>query len=150
MQKNNGFTLVELLVVIAIIGVLATIAIPAYSDYITKSKLTEAFNALSETRMRMEQYYQDNRRYTTAASGTTCGATMPAATTLKYFTVTCTATDTAASQTYTLTATGKSNMTGFAYTLTDQNTKATTATPTSWGSVTGTTCWISTKHGSCS
>lgn len=42
MIVNKGFTLIELMIVIAIIGIMSIIALPIYSDYVTKVRLTEA------------------------------------------------------------------------------------------------------------
>ncbi|QUE31760.1 prepilin-type N-terminal cleavage/methylation domain-containing protein [Francisella philomiragia] len=45
---KKGFSLVELMVVIAIIAILAAVAIPAYSNYVTRAKLTEALANLDK------------------------------------------------------------------------------------------------------
>jgi prepilin-type N-terminal cleavage/methylation domain-containing protein len=41
-RKNKGFTIIELLIIVAIIGILVTLAIPAYLSFISKSRRAEA------------------------------------------------------------------------------------------------------------
>jgi type IV pilus assembly protein PilE len=59
----RGFTLIELMIVVAIVAILAGVALPAYFDYVRRGKLPEAHAALADFRVKMEQYYQDNRNY---------------------------------------------------------------------------------------
>jgi type IV pilus assembly protein PilE len=142
MKNASGFTLIELMIVLAIVAILGAIAVPMYTDYITRAQLVEAHTGLGDLRVRMEQFYQDNRTYDGAALGN-CGAAAPTA--RNNFTFTCLSTG----QTYVATATGAAGRaTGFTFTVNEQNAKATAAAPTGWSSANMGTCWI-TRKGSC-
>ncbi len=133
MKRAAGFTLVELMVVVAIIGILASVAVPAYSDYVTRGKLVEATTQLADGRIKMEQFFQDNRTY--------IGGPLPQAT--KYFTYSFTNDPTAT--TYDIAADGIGSLAGFTYSIDQNNTKSSN-TP-HWGN--GATCWIMRKGDSC-
>ncbi len=55
--QQKGFTLIELMIVIAIIGILAAVAIPAYQDYIKKSKMTDVVAVLSAVQLTTGERY---------------------------------------------------------------------------------------------
>ncbi|HQR54682.1 MAG TPA: type IV pilin protein [Burkholderiaceae bacterium] len=128
-RSARGFTLIEVLIVMTVLAILAAIAIPNYSRYITRGNLVEATNALSEYRVRMEQFYQDNRSYRNA--GGDCGVAVPA--NLQNFALNCVIA--AAGQAYTATATGAGSMAGFAYSINQANVRATTGLPAKWGAL---------------
>src|SRR5688572_12538727 len=138
----KGFTLIELMVVVAIIAILAAIAMPMYSDYLTRGKIAEAVSTLSDMRTRLEQYFQDNRTYV----GACVAGTLAPIPTGKYFTYAC---PTLTATTFTVTATGVAaqGTSGFVYTLDQNNAKQTTGAPTGWSI--STQCWVLKKDGSC-
>ncbi len=58
-MNRNGFTLIELMIVVAIIGILASIAIPAYQDYTIRAQVVESFSITGEMKLSIKDYYKD-------------------------------------------------------------------------------------------
>jgi type IV pilus assembly protein PilE len=133
---NGGFTLIELMVVVAIVGILASIALPSYTAYVTRSKVTEATNNLSNLRVGLEQYYQDNRTYVGGVVTPTGSA--------KYFTYAVTVPLSATAYQITATGVAAEGMTGYSYTIDQNNTKTSTVTGAA-----GATCWLVSSSVTC-
>jgi type IV pilus assembly protein PilE len=143
-SASRGFTLIELMITVAVVAILTAIAFPSYTAYIQRGRISEAVSSLATTRVRLEQFYQDNRNYGATASG--CGVTMP---TTEYFTVTCNWGTGGTDQFYLLTATGSaaSNMSDYAYTVNQSNVQSTTAFP--GAASLPVNCWLQRKGQSC-
>lgn len=150
MRKLSGFSLIEILIVVAIVAILSAIAVPAYTDYVRRGAVVEAFGLMGDYRVRMEQFYQDStstpRSYANAGA---CGATLPSATTR--FTFACVMDTTGGAppgQSYTLTATGVGPLSAFRFTINEANTRRTTGMPSDWGAA-PVNCWVRAKGGVC-
>jgi type IV pilus assembly protein PilE len=147
--------------VVVVIAILGAIALPSYTAYIDRGKFVEAQGKLADLRVKMEQYYLDNRRYSTTAAGGTCGipgGNTPTVPDAKFFSYTCASANpnAAGDQTYTLTATGVATqgIDGIAFTVNESNTKQTTVTAATTMANKGytaatTACWILKKPAQC-
>lgn len=135
----RGMTLIELLIAVSIVGILVAVALPSYTDYVKRSHLTEAYNALSAYHITMEQRFQDTGSYNP------CSAAIPAIQP-KHFAISCALGANAESYVATAAGNGVDSMTGYTFTINEAGTRATTAFPNAASLPAA--CWLS-KRGGC-
>lgn len=137
--RQLGFTLIELMIVVAVVAILASLAVPAYTDYIRRGQVAEAGVFLSDYRVKMEQYYQDYKNYGTA--NCVDGSNPPSWSNFapkgaKNFTFSCQLNGTVG---YFITATGSSGQAaGHVYTIDQDNSQKTTQFK---GAAVNVNCW---------
>ncbi|MDC8759987.1 type IV pilin protein [Janthinobacterium fluminis] len=136
---ERGFTLMEVLITLAIVGIMTAVALPMYTDYVLRGRLTEAFSALAAAQPSAEQYWSNGRTF--VGFGVVNGLP-PNTDNFGY------ALSAASASAYTITATGTNSARGFVFTIDQNGARATTAAPTGW--VTNAACWVDHKEGTCS
>ena len=62
---QRGVTLLELMIVVAIVAMIAAFAYPSYTEYVVDTKRTAATSTLLQVADRQQQFFMDNKRYTT-------------------------------------------------------------------------------------
>lgn len=134
MKKQQGFSMIELMIAVVVIGILTAIAIPAYSSYVQRTRLSEAFTGLSGLQPTAEQFWANNRTYS--------GLPLPANTANFSYALT-----NADASSYKVTATGAGKVAGFAFTIDQSGNRATTSVPAGWTS--NGACWVDRKEGTC-
>lgn len=83
-MRTRGFTVIELMTVVAIMAIIVAIAIPAYQDYVRRSRRTEAISLLQDLSLREEQWRSNRPAFAPESADPSIGLTAP---TSPYYTI---------------------------------------------------------------
>jgi len=70
-REERGFTLIELMVVVIILGILAAVAIPLYTGYVRRGKISEGLRGVSDLKTAVSMYYQNHGTFPNATDAAT-------------------------------------------------------------------------------
>jgi type IV pilus assembly protein PilE len=138
-NRSNGFTFVELLFTMTIAGVLASVAMPSYNDYMARGRITAAVAHLAVSQLQMQQYFQNSRSYVGAPACATD------TTSSSHFDFSCPVQE---DFHFVAQAIGKGPMAGFTLAVDDAGVARTVGVPTGWR-MPSRNCWVLRRDGSC-
>lgn len=147
---QRAFTLIEVMIVVAIVAILAAIAIPSYTEHITRGRLVEMTNAMSALQSDMQRYFNDNRTFTALPLPIVSPCTAPPVIANRY-TLACTIIPAAPPQPegFRIDGTGAGPLAGFTFTLNNVGAQTTTAAPPGWVNAALPVARWCTKKGDC-
>lgn len=140
MKKMNGMTLIELMIVVAIVSIIAAVGYPSYQEHVRTSRIGEATAGVSELKMKMQQYYMNNRRYSGFNGGEENCSNMTQMSS-DFFDFVCEV----EAQTFTIQARGKGAMSGFVYSIDEEGKMTSVVSDVADHQ----SCWIKKAGGSC-
>lgn len=103
-RRASGFTLVELMITVAVIAILASLAMPSYTDYMRRGRRADAQSFMQDVVARQQHFLLDRRAYATAVGAGGLGMTIPSNVS-SYYAVVLATDNTTAPPSFALTAT---------------------------------------------
>ena len=134
-------------IVVAVVAIVCVLAVRSYYHYFLRGRIIDAVSTLAEMRTKMERYFKENLTYDKPGAPP-CGAVGTSVAPLPtdpHFTFTC---PSLSATQFTVVATGTGSMSGFQYSIDQNNNRFTPALPPGWSGA-GSPCWVTRPDGSC-